>query len=148
MVLETVPRDPPLPSCEEPAFWKQKYFSSRHTVPFKFQNTTAGSNVTSGVLISILLFSNASLAWGRFWERFPVCRTRALHPPSPGTNTSITVMPRSRAPPGMGSHCRCIYEDANHHMLPMPLLLPGKTSVSSCPETIHTTLIQFRVGAN
>ena len=93
MVLETVPEDFPSPSCEEPVFWEQKYSNSRHTVSFKFQNIMAGSTVTSGTFISILLFSETSLTSSQFWERFLVCRTRTLHTLSPGTNTFITIMP-------------------------------------------------------
>lgn len=93
MVLETVPGDLPSPSCEQTVFGEQKYSNSRHTFSFKFQNIMAGSNVTSGIFISILLFSETSLTSSRFWERFLICRTCTLHTPSTATNTFITIMP-------------------------------------------------------
>lgn len=57
------------------------------------KNNTAGSNVTSGSFISISVFSETNLTTSRFGECFLVCRTRALHILSLGTNTFITIMP-------------------------------------------------------
>lgn len=89
MALETVPGDLPLLSCKKPVFWKQKYFNSRHTASFKFQNMMAGSNVTSGAFISILLLCKTSFAMSWFGNNTHSAHTQAWHKHTPHVNASF-----------------------------------------------------------
>lgn len=69
----------PLLSCKKSVFWKEKYSNSRHTASFKFQNMMAGSNVTSGAFISILLLCETSLALSWFGNNTHSAHTQPWH---------------------------------------------------------------------